>query len=145
MGQYTRQTTTNWLSVSAVKASSKHDHYLVPLLACQPKCHRGCPQPATKKFSWIDPWVECQNTGWLKISHVARHDGHAVHKRRRSDQAITNRARVRYMESCAALSDSTINDQNATIEGWDDMPIQPRPEYCTLRWITTFRQQNTDF
>jgi len=49
------------------------------------------------------------------------------------------------MKLCGALGNSGTNVQNATIEGWNDVTIQSRPEYCTLRRIATFRQQNTDF
>ena len=54
------------------------------------------------------PRVKYQDTGWLKISGIARDDRHTVHQRCRSNQRITNRTRVGHMESRASLSDSDI-------------------------------------
>ena len=46
---------------------------------------------------------------------------------------------------CNPLSNGGINVQDTTIESRDDLTIQPQPEYCALRWIAAFCQQNTDF
>ena len=73
-----------------------------------------------------DPGIEGWDASRLKVGNVARYDSHAVYKRRRSDQPITDRARVWYMEPCATLRNSHVDGQNATGEGGQDVSVQPR-------------------
>lgn len=90
------------------------------------------------------PRVEDRDTGGLEISHVARDHGHAMYQRRRRDKPVTNRARVRHMEPCAAFGDSGIDREDAAAEGGQDPIVQPRPKYRPLRRIAAFGQQDTD-
>ena len=44
--------------------------------------------------SSVHPWVKYRHTGRLKISHVARDNGHALDKRCRGDEAVAYGSRV---------------------------------------------------
>ena len=49
------------------------------------------------------------------------------------------------MKSRAALGDRGIDCENATVEGCQDVTIEPRPKYRALRRVTAFSQQHADF
>jgi hypothetical protein len=48
------------------------------------------------------------------------------------------------MESCAALSNSGTDVQYAASECRQDVSVQPRLKYRSLRWVAAFSQQYTD-
>ena len=91
------------------------------------------------------PRVEERNTAWLKVSHIPRYDGHSVYKSSRGDQRVADWARVRHMESGAALRNGGIDSHYAATKSWQDVTGQPRPKQSPLGRIATFDEQHADF
>lgn len=68
-----------------------------------------------------------------------------MHESRRGDQCVAFGAPVGNMEACAAQGNGRIDRQDATLEPWQDLPVQPFTQDIAARGILSFDLQDAEF
>lgn len=62
-----------------------------------------------------------------KVIDIPGHYRHAMNKRRRRDQRITIRSRIRHMQAAASLCNLEIDRQHLARERWQQAVLKPPP------------------
>ncbi len=90
------------------------------------------------------PRIEDLGSGRLKIGDVSRRHRHTMHQRRRRDQRVAHRPRVRDMKVHTTPSHLGINRQDPILKSRQYMIIEPRTKNHTLRGVTPLSKEDPD-
>ena len=86
------------------------------------------------------PRVQERNASRFEVSHIALHNGHAVHQGRSGDEGIAVGTAVRNMEPCTSPRDGAVDNQHPAGKCRKNMPAKADPKHRALCRVAALDQ-----